>query len=118
VFSPSFASISPLSGAFILVFWLFLAKRTQLVFFLNLFIPKPLRSFSVGSFGKKRILYREIPANRHLDPSGHRSLTPFSHAANLPIFPEIPLLYFGRFGRFGRGIIYLTQNPSPANVRP
>jgi hypothetical protein len=38
----------------------FFAKRTQLVFFSNIFISKYFRIFQLGSFGKNTLLYRKL----------------------------------------------------------
>jgi hypothetical protein len=65
---------------FIPRFFRFSAKRTQLVFFLNLFIPKYFHIFQLGSFGKNTLLYRELHPNHDLEFAPRRP-SPFQRTA-------------------------------------
>ena len=76
------------------------AKRTQLVFFPNPFIPQYFHIFQLGSFGKNTpFLERAVPTILRRSPRACL-YDPCSHPDAVTI-PEIPLVYFGRFGRFG-----------------
>ena len=87
-------------------------------FFLNLFIPKHLRIFQLGSFGKNAFLYREFPRQ-----SAFGAISPLSHEILLSCldfgtFGQNLLGYFGRFGSFSFSNVTSCRATSPVAAVP
>ncbi len=68
--------LSALFPAFIPRFLPLFAKLTQLVFFINPFIPKHFHIFQLGSFGKNTVLYKAEPLGAERCPVVRKSPDP------------------------------------------